>query len=65
MGIKERYAADIAAILARQGDNGGALWATADRSLLKGAPFPPWNVWIICWSWAFHPQTFPCPPLRS
>ena len=39
MGIKERYAADIAAILARQGDNGGALWATADRRLLKGAPF--------------------------
>ncbi len=39
MGIKERYAADIVAILARQGDNGGALWATADRRLLKGAPF--------------------------
>ena len=39
MEIKERYAADIAAILARQGDNDGALWATADRRLLKGAPF--------------------------
>lgn len=39
METKERYAADIAAILARQGDNGGALWATADRRLLKGAPF--------------------------
>lgn len=39
METKERYAADVAVILARQGDNGGALWATADRRLLKGAPF--------------------------
>lgn len=39
METKERYAADVAVILGRQGDNGGALWATADRRLLKGAPF--------------------------
>ncbi|WP_418666788.1 prenyltransferase [Allofournierella sp.] len=39
METKERYAADVAVILARQGNNGGALWATADRRLLKGAPF--------------------------
>ncbi len=39
METKERYAADVAVILDRQGDNGGALWATADRRLLKGAPF--------------------------
>lgn len=39
METKERYAADVAVILDCQGDNGGALWATADRRLLKGAPF--------------------------
>lgn len=39
METKERYAADVTVILDRQGDNGGALWATADRRLLKGAPF--------------------------
>lgn len=39
METKKRYAADIAAILALQGDNGGSFWATADRRLLKGAPF--------------------------
>lgn len=39
METKERYAADVAVILDRQGNNGGALWATADRRLLKGAPF--------------------------
>lgn len=39
MEQKERYAADIAAILARQHDNGGELWATPDKRLLKGSPF--------------------------
>lgn len=39
MQTKERYTADIAAILARQGDNGGEVWATPDKRLLKGSPF--------------------------
>lgn len=39
MEQKERYAADIAAILARRHDNGGELWATPDKRLLKGSPF--------------------------
>jgi hypothetical protein len=33
------YAADAAAVLATQHDNGGPLWSTPDGSLVKGGPF--------------------------
>jgi len=33
------YASDIEEILSHWYDNGGDLWATSDRKLLKGAPF--------------------------
>lgn len=33
------YASDIEEILSHRYDNGGDLWATSDRKLLKGAPF--------------------------
>lgn len=39
MAVEKRYMADVEEILSHQGDNGGALWATQDKRLLKGAPF--------------------------
>lgn len=39
MAIPKQYLADVKAILARRYDNGGDLWATADRRLGKGSPF--------------------------
>lgn len=39
MNTVHPYAADIAAILSHQHDNGGSLWATPDKRLLKGSPF--------------------------
>lgn len=37
--MEEQYRADAQAILSHRGDNGGDLWATPDRRLLKGSPF--------------------------
>lgn len=34
-----KYEDDIWRILAKRGDNGGDLWATGDRRLIKGSPF--------------------------
>ena len=39
MAVEERYLGDVDAILSHRYDNGGDLWATADKRLLKGAPF--------------------------
>ena len=39
MTAQERYRADIEAILSHVHDNGGELWATPDKRLMKGAPF--------------------------
>lgn len=39
MAVPERYQADVERILAHRGDNGGDLWTTADRRILKGGPF--------------------------
>ena len=39
MAVEERYLADVEIILSHRHDNGGDLWATADKRLLKGAPF--------------------------
>lgn len=37
--VEKQYQADVDEILAHQHDNGGELWATPDKRLLKGAPF--------------------------
>lgn len=37
--MENPYQADIEAILARRHDNGGDLWATPDKRLLKGSPY--------------------------
>lgn len=39
MAIAEKYQADADVILSHFQDNGGELWTTPDRRLLKGAPF--------------------------
>lgn len=37
--VDEKYLADVEEILSHRHDNGGDLWATPDKRLLKGAPF--------------------------
>ncbi len=39
MPTPPEHAADIEAVLSHRHDNGGELWATPDKRLLKGAPF--------------------------
>lgn len=39
MAIEKQYLADAEIILSHQYDNGASLWATADKRLMKGAPF--------------------------
>lgn len=39
MAVDEKYLADVEEILSHRHDNGGDLWATPDKRLLKGAPF--------------------------
>ncbi|MDF2921779.1 MAG: hypothetical protein K0R57_693 [Paenibacillaceae bacterium] len=39
MPLESQYESDIAAILSHRYDNGGDLWTTPDKRLLKGAPF--------------------------
>lgn len=39
VAVDERYRADAEAILARRGQHGADLWATADRRLMKGGAF--------------------------
>lgn len=39
MAVEKQYASDVEAILSHRYDNGGDLWTTPDKRLLKGAPF--------------------------
>lgn len=39
MAVEKAYRTDAEAILSHRWDNGGDLWATPDKRLLKGAPF--------------------------
>ncbi len=39
MAIIKQYESDVEAILSHRYDNGGDLWVTPDKRLLKGAPF--------------------------
>ena len=39
MAVLERYRGDVEDILSHRHDNGGELWATADKRILKGGPF--------------------------
>lgn len=39
MAVERQYASDVASILSHIHDNGADLWATADKRLIKGAPF--------------------------
>lgn len=39
MAVEKQYASDVEAILSHRYDNGGDLWATPDKRLLKGSPF--------------------------
>lgn len=39
MTIEKQYSSDVEAILAHRHDNGGDLWTTPDKRLIKGAPF--------------------------
>ena len=47
MNTVHPYAADITAILSHQHDNGGSLWATPDKRLLKGSPFSTLDLSLI------------------
>ena len=39
MAVEKQYASDVEVILSHRYDNGGDLWTTPDKRLLKGAPF--------------------------
>ncbi len=39
MAVDKQYLSDVEAILSHRHDNGGDLWTTPDKRLLKGAPF--------------------------
>ncbi len=39
MAVDKRYLGDVEAILAHRYDNGGGLWTTPDKRLIKGSPF--------------------------
>lgn len=39
MAVEKQYLSDVEAILSHRYDNGGELWTTPDKRLLKGAPF--------------------------
>lgn len=39
MAVEKHFEADVQAILSHRHDNGGDLWATPDKRLIKGAPF--------------------------
>lgn len=39
MAVEKQYSSDVEAILSHRYDNGGELWTTPDKRLLKGAPF--------------------------
>lgn len=39
MAVERRYASDIKAILSHRYDQGGDLWTTSEKRLIKGAPF--------------------------
>ncbi len=39
MAVEKQYLSDVEAILSHRHDNGGDLWTTPDKRLLKGAPF--------------------------
>lgn len=39
MAVEQKYASDVEEILSHRYDNGGDLWTTPDKRLLKGAPF--------------------------
>ncbi len=39
MAVEKQYLSDVEAILSHRYDNGGDLWTTPDKRLLKGAPF--------------------------
>jgi hypothetical protein len=39
MAIEKQYTQDVEAILSHRYDNGADLWTTADKRLIKGAPF--------------------------
>jgi hypothetical protein len=43
MAVPKRYQSDVETILAKRHDNGGDLWATADRRLGVGSPFSTLN----------------------
>ena len=39
MNAQKQYAADVESILSHRFDNGGDLWTTPDKRLIKGSPF--------------------------
>ncbi|WP_420794913.1 prenyltransferase [Desulforamulus ruminis] len=39
VAVEKQYASDVEVILSHRYDNGGDLWTTPDKRLLKGAPF--------------------------
>ncbi|HEX2946536.1 MAG TPA: prenyltransferase [Clostridia bacterium] len=39
MAVEKQYLSDVEAVLSHRHDNGGDLWTTPDKRLLKGSPF--------------------------
>ncbi len=50
------YLSDIEAILSHRYDNGGDLWTTADKRIIKGAPFSTLESVLYLLELGYDPQ---------
>lgn len=62
MAVEAQYLPDVEAILSHRNDNGGDLWATPDKRLLKGAPFSTLESVLLLLELGMKPSE---PPLKE
>lgn len=62
MAVEAQYLPDVEAILSHRNDNGGNLWATPDKRLLKGAPFSTLESVLLLLELGMKPSE---PPLKE
>ncbi len=62
MAVEAQYLSDVEAILSHRNDNGGDLWATPDKRLLKGAPFSTLESVLLLLELGMKPSE---PPLKE
>jgi len=62
VAVEAQYLPDVEAILSHRNDNGGDLWATPDKRLLKGAPFSTLESVLLLLELGMKPSE---PPLKE